>query len=81
MDFLRLLESIRTPVMDTLMSAVTVLGDETVFMVLALAVFWCVSKRQGDYILAVGFAETNQMSYINSCGSENHGFGSKFQIL
>lgn len=58
MEFLRLLESIRTPAVNALMSAVTVLGDETVFMVLALAVFWCVSKRQGYYILAVGFTGT-----------------------
>lgn len=56
MDFLRLLEGLRTPVLSAFMAAVTYLGDETCFMVVAIAVFWCVSKRQGYYIFTVGFA-------------------------
>ncbi len=51
-------ESIRTPVMDTVMSLVTHLGEETFFMVAALFVFWCVDKRKGYYLLAVGFVGT-----------------------
>lgn len=58
MEFLRLLESLRTPALDGLMAAVTKLGDETVFMVLAITVFWCVSKRQGYYVFAVGLGGT-----------------------
>ena len=58
MEFLRLLESLRTPALDALMAAVTQLGDETVFMVLAITVFWCVSKRQGYYVFAVGLGGT-----------------------
>ena len=54
MEFLRLLEGLRTPALDGLMAAVTKLGDETVFMLLAIAVFWCVSKRLGYYVFAVG---------------------------
>ena len=55
MGFLRLLESIRVPALDGLMQAVTECGGETVFMVLAVTIFWCVNKRCGYYIFTVGF--------------------------
>ena len=55
MGFLRLLESIRVPALDVLMQAITECGGEVVFMVLAVAVFWCVNKRCGYYIFTVGF--------------------------
>ena len=58
MKVLYALESIRTPWLDTVMAAITHLGEETVFMVAALFVFWCVSKRHGYYLLAIGFAGT-----------------------
>lgn len=58
MDFLYLLESIRTPVVSAFLSAITFLGDETLFMALAITVFWCVSKRQGYYVFAVGLGGT-----------------------
>ena len=58
MEVLYVLESIRMPWLDTVMAAITHLGEETVFMVAALFVFWCVSKRHGYYLLAVGFAGT-----------------------
>ncbi len=51
-------ESIRTPVMDVIMSLITHLGEEELFIVVALAVFWCVDKRRGYYLLVVGFAGT-----------------------
>ena len=58
MDFLYLLEKIRIPVVNELMLAVTELGGETPFLVAALIVFWCVSKRSGYYVLSVGFLGT-----------------------
>ena len=58
MSLLYWFESVRTPVLDTLMSLVTHLGEETFFMVAALFVFWCVDKRRGYYLLAVGFTGT-----------------------
>ena len=58
MKVLYALESIRVPWLDTVMAAITHLGEATVFMVAALFVFWCVSKRHGYYLLAVGFAGT-----------------------
>ena len=58
MGLLLWLESIRNPVLDFLMQAVTYLGDEIFFMVIALMVFWCVDKREGYYLLFVGFFGT-----------------------
>ena len=58
MELLYWFESIRNPVLDVLMSLATRLGEETFFMVAALFVFWCVDKRRGYYLLAVGFTGT-----------------------
>ena len=58
MDFLYLLESIRMPGLNEFMLAVTYFGDELAFLVTALILFWCVDKRQGYYVLSVGFFGT-----------------------
>ena len=58
MELLYWFQSIRTPVMDSVMSIVTHLGEETFFMLAALIVFWCVDKRKGYYLLTVGFVGT-----------------------
>ncbi len=58
MELLYWFESIRTPVLNILMSLVTHLGEETFFMLAALFVFWCVDKRRGYYLLSVGFVGT-----------------------
>lgn len=55
MDFLRLLEGLRSPLLTRFFSAITYAGDEICFMVLALLLFWCVSKRHGYYLFTVGF--------------------------
>ena len=58
MELLYALESIRNPVLDAVMSAATQLGGETLYLALAIIVFWCVSKGLGYYTLTVGFAGT-----------------------
>ena len=58
MDFLRFLEGIRVPVLNEFMLLITQLGEETAFLIVALIMFWCVDKRQGYYILTVGFLGT-----------------------
>lgn len=58
MPFLRLLESIRTPVLDKLGALVTLLGEETVFMVAGLVILWCFSKKWGFRFLMIGLAGT-----------------------
>lgn len=58
MDFLKLLEGIRTPFFDTLMSGITLLGSEYAFLLIAICVFWCFDKRLGYYMMTVGFIGT-----------------------
>ena len=58
MQFLRFLESIRTGVGDFFFATVTHLGEETFFLALAIFFYWCVSKRQGYYILFTGLIGT-----------------------
>lgn len=58
LGFLYLLEKLRCPVLNVLLQGFTYCGEELVFMVAALAVFWCRSKRDGYYLLTVGFTGT-----------------------
>lgn len=58
MRFLYLLEKIRVPGLNELMLLITQLGEETAFLVAALIVFWCVDKKKGYYVMAVGFLGT-----------------------
>ena len=58
MQLLYWFESIRTPALDTIMSLVTRLGEESFFLLAALLVFWCVDKRRGYYLMTVGFVGT-----------------------
>ena len=58
MEILYWFESVRNPALDLFFSLVTRLGEETFFLVLALAIFWCVDKRRGYYLMTVGFVGT-----------------------
>ncbi len=58
MNILYWLEGLRTPVLDSFFSLVTKLGDETMFIVTAIVIFWCISKKFGYYIMAAGVCGT-----------------------
>lgn len=58
MEVLYWLESIRNPLLDGIMTFFTLFGEEIVFMLLSLAVFWCVDKKEGYYLLFLGFFGT-----------------------
>lgn len=58
MEVLYVMESLRRPWLNGVMSCFTELGGETVFLVLALVIFWCVDKRRGYYLMVVGFLGT-----------------------
>ena len=51
-------ETIRNPVLDAFFSLITHLGGEVFFLALALLIFWCWDKRQGYYLITVGFVGT-----------------------
>lgn len=58
LDVLRALAALRAPLLDSAMALITHFGEELVFMVVALAMYWCIDKRRGSYLLLVGFAGT-----------------------
>lgn len=58
MSLLYALQEIRTPFLDAIFGAITYLGDETVFLAVAIIAFWCVDKTLGYYILTSGFTGT-----------------------
>lgn len=58
LELLRFLERLRFPALNTGMQALTELGSEALFLVAALALFWCVNKKEGYYLLTVGFFGT-----------------------
>ncbi|MBQ6824121.1 MAG: phosphatase PAP2 family protein [Clostridia bacterium] len=58
MEFLYFLENIRNGFLDAVMLILTHLGEETVFMAVAMFFLWCVDKFKGYYLLTVGFLGT-----------------------
>ncbi len=63
MEFLHWLETLRTPFWDAVMLFITSLGEELVFMGVAMVLLWCVNKYEGLYMLSVGFVgiQLNQL--------------------
>lgn len=55
MAFLKWLESLRTPFFDTFFSLITKSGEEFVLILIAMILLWCVNKKNGFYLLFVGF--------------------------
>ena len=53
LELLRAIAAIRTPVLTAIMSGVTYLGHEMVFLVLAMILAWCVDKKYGYRYLAI----------------------------
>lgn len=64
MEVLRFLEGLRTPPGDAFFSTVTHLGEETVFILMGLLFFWCINKKQGYFLLAVGFLGTVMNQFL-----------------
>ncbi|MBR6573972.1 MAG: phosphatase PAP2 family protein [Clostridia bacterium] len=58
MELLYWLQSIRTPLGDAFFSLITHLGEETLFIVFGLLVFWCLDKWEGYYLLSTGLTGT-----------------------
>ena len=58
MEVLRFLEGLRNPFLDGFFSFITHFGEETIFIVLGLLFFWCINKKEGYYLLSIGFIGT-----------------------
>ena len=59
MALLRLLQSVRLPILDKLVDAATYMGDEIFFMLVGLLLLWCVNKKWGFRLLFIGMLGTN----------------------
>ncbi len=83
MDILRLLEGIRTPFWNTILQYLTLFGEETLFMVAAMIVFWCVNKKTGYFLLYVSFlgATVNQFLKLIFCVPRPWVLDEKFTIV
>jgi len=64
MEFLYVLERLRVPGLNEFMLFITQFGEETAFLAVAMVVFWCVDKRRGYYIMAVGFIGTMANQFL-----------------
>lgn len=58
MELLYIFERLRTPLGDAFFSLITHLGEETLFIVFGLLIFWCLDKWEGYYLLSVGLSGT-----------------------
>lgn len=58
MEFLKWLQTQRTPLLDSVFSSITHLGEETFFIVVGILFFWCFSKREGYFLLSTGLVGT-----------------------
>ena len=58
MQILYSLESVRNQAADAIMLAATYLGGAWLFLLVPLVVYWCVSKKYGYYLMAVGLIGT-----------------------
>lgn len=64
MGFLYFLERIRMPGLNEFMLAITTLGEEAAFLVVALVLFWCVNKKMGYYVLTVNYIGTIGVQFL-----------------
>lgn len=58
MSVLYWLENLRCPFLDGFFSAVTLFGEETLVVVIAMILFWCFDKKQGYFLFFVSFLGT-----------------------
>jgi len=54
MELLHALEGIRSPILDTIFSLITMLGQETIAIVLLCLIYWCLNKRIA-YVVGVAY--------------------------
>ena len=56
MGLLKMLAQLRSPFWDGVVSAITLLGEETFFRLVGLFAFWCLSKKWGYRFMIIGLS-------------------------
>ena len=64
MVFIKFLEGIRTPFFDSLFSIVTRLGEEAALLFVVFLFLWCINKKCGYYICALGVAAISSNLFL-----------------
>jgi len=59
MELLKYLQTVRMPWLDSVVDALTYLGDEVFFMLVGLLLLWCIDKKWGFRLLFVGMLGTS----------------------
>ena len=67
MEVLYFLESIRNPVLNVLVQAITLVGEETFFLALGLFLIWCCNKRDGYLVLMTSFTGIILNQFLKMC--------------
>lgn len=83
MEFLKWLQEIRNPVLDAIFSFVKMFGEETAFILIGLLFYWCISKKQGYYLLSIGLLGTvlNQFLKLIFCIPRPWVLDEEFEIV
>lgn len=50
MEVIRFVQSFHTPLFDSLAQAITMVGEDTFFIILALVIIWCINKKEGWHL-------------------------------
>lgn len=58
MEFLKMLQTLRSPFLDVVLGLITRLGEETCLMVVGMALLWCVNKKRGFQLMLAGLVGT-----------------------
>lgn len=57
-------ESIRSPLITSILEKVTYCGGELVLLLVGIIIFWCISTRCGYYVLSMGFLGTTVNQFL-----------------
>lgn len=58
MQLLYALQTIRTPLLDTIIGLITRLGEETILLVIGMVIMWCIDKKWGFRFMFAGLFGT-----------------------
>lgn len=56
MQFLRLLEGFRHPILDWIHQGITYFGEQVIILILIMAIYWCLDRRKGIFLMYVVIA-------------------------
>ena len=74
LNFLKWLESIRTDFLNSLFEGITILGEETLMILLVVALWFAVDKKLAQKLLFVTVSSLTVNGIVKNIAQENYGF-------